>query len=55
MVRIGTLNIQSRWHANLDCALRGLQILGVDIVIILETKIDDEVHKVLTWVRATSN
>ena len=42
MVRIGTLNVRSGRNANLDCALRGSQILGIDIIVLTETKIDNE-------------
>jgi exonuclease III len=42
MVRIGTLNVHSGRNANLDCALRGSHILGIDIIVLTETKIDDE-------------
>jgi exonuclease III len=42
MVRTGTLNIRSRRNANLDCALRGCKLMGMDIVVLTETKIVDE-------------
>jgi hypothetical protein len=42
MIHIGTLNVRSGRNANLDCALRGSKILGIDIIVLTETKIDNE-------------
>ena len=41
-MRVGTLNIRNGRAGNLEAALRGLEILGIDIVVITETKFDNE-------------
>jgi exonuclease III len=42
MLRLGTLNVRSAQQGNLEGTLKGLEVLGIDICLLSETKLSDD-------------
>jgi len=49
MVRIGTLNIRTAWHGNLEAATKGMEEMGLDIAILTDTRLTNDKHMTFSY------